>query len=102
MATKAFELPDDGGVVVVVEGQKDEAGEVAEREAERPRRVLTEPMQKPPVRLGNDREGRVPSARRVREEASRAGMLPVGAVQEGDEDTAVQEDGAGLHGRGRP
>ncbi len=89
-------------MVLHVERLEAEPREVRQRQTKRACRLLAETMQKPSIGLRDNRQGRMTSARRMREEFEGRGMEAIRAVEKGDEDTAVQESRVSLHGRGRP
>jgi len=63
--------------------------------------VLSETVEKPPVRLGHDSERGEPSARGIGKQAHGGLMMAIRTIEERDEDAAVAEDRSRLHGRGR-
>ena len=99
---QAFELADDRGMVLRVEGLECQPGELGQRQAKGSRRFLAEPMQEPTVGFRNDREGRMTPSRWARKQFDGGGMKSIRAIEKCDENSAIQEDGVRFHGRGRP
>jgi hypothetical protein len=89
-------------MVLRIEGQEVEARELGQGEAKGPGGVFTEPVEEPPVGLGDDGQGGQPAARRSGEQADELRVIPVRAVEEADEGPAVDEHGPRRHGRRRP
>ncbi len=102
VSAEALQLSDDISVVILVDRQELQPGQLAEGEPKGPSRVLPETMEKPPVGLRHDQERGEPPSRRFRKEPNGGTMIAVGSVEERDEDAGVEEDSARPHGRGRP
>ena len=81
VAPQALELPEDGGVMLDCERKELEPRQFSESEVERSRRLLTEPMEEPTVRLGHHGERGRPASGRIGEQAQGRCVVLVGSVE---------------------
>ena len=102
VSPEPVELEADRGMVTSIERKKLKARQFSDGETERPSRFFTEPVEKPAVGFGDDRQRRKPASWRIGKKADRGGVIPIGSVEKGNEDAGVQEDRSSLHGRARP
>lgn len=101
-AAQMIESIDDGSVMIPVEAEEFETRQLGQGQTKRASGILAQAVEEPPVCLRDHRQGRVPAARRVGEEAQRCGVIAIRPIEEGDEDSAIEKGRPLPHGRPRP